>query len=118
MQITQQSAVEQPFVQPTGEMVYPLYYAPRHSIAHIVIPPGASSRNHYHPVAEETYYILNGCGRLVIDDQTTFVQPGDSILIEPNEQHQIFCEGDATLEFLAICAPPWEPTNSVYLDED
>ena len=38
------------------------------------------------------------------------------MLILPPELHQIFNDSDRDLEFIAVCAPAWEPTNSVYLD--
>ena len=74
------------------------------------------SRLHYHPVAEETYYILKGQAKMLIDDKTYIFNPGDAILIQQNEKHQIFCISDIDLEFLVVCAPAWEPNNSVYLD--
>lgn len=114
-----------PFVNTTGEMVYSLIgasefegNAKQHSLAYVVIPPGCSSRHHYHPQAEESYYILRGQARLVLNGKAYSLSQGDAVLIEPPEHHQIFAEGDDNLEFIVACAPPWEPTNSVYLDEE
>lgn len=88
-----------------------------HSFGYVVIPPNSSSRLHYHPNAEETYYIMKGKGRMTIDNAEYNVQPGDAILISPPEKHQIFCVGKDDLEFIVVCAPAWEASNSVYLDE-
>ncbi len=88
----------------------------KHSFGYVVIPPKGSSRLHYHPHAEETYFIMKGKGKMIIDEKEYNVKPGDAILISPLEKHQIFCANNEDLEFIVVCAPPWEPDNSVYLD--
>lgn len=104
-----------------GEVVYELLGhaaggTEKHSLAQVVIPPGKASLKHYHPVAEESYYILAGEGRLEIDDETRTVGPGDSIAIHPKQVHQLHNDGDDDLLLLAVCVPAWTPDNSVYLD--
>jgi len=123
MRITRKEHIEKPYVNTTGERVYEMLGAPEHiggakyhSFSHVVIPAGCHSRPHYHPVAEETYYILSGEGRMVVDDRVLTLVPGDALLINTLEKHQIFNDGDTDLEFIAVCAPAWTPDNSVYLD--
>ena len=125
MLITRKDRVEKPFETHTGERVYEMIGAPnhlggatKHSFGHVVIPPNRMSRPHYHPYAEETYYILKGKGMIVINDVKHDMLPGDAVFISPPEKHQIFTVGNEDLEFIVISAPPWEPTNSVYLDEN
>jgi len=122
--ITRKDKVAKPFENPTGELIYEMIGRPehlggatKHSFGHVVIPPKCSSRLHYHPVAEETYYILKGKARMRVGDEMYLLVPGDAVLIRPPERHQIFTEGDENLEFIVVCAPAWEPTNSVFLDE-
>lgn len=124
MKLTRKDKVEKPFVNLTGERVYEMLGAPEHiggakghSFSHVVIPAHCHSRPHYHPVAEETYYILSGEGRMIVDDMEMKLVPGDALLILPPEKHQIFNDGDCDLEFIAVCAPAWNKENSVYLDE-
>jgi mannose-6-phosphate isomerase-like protein (cupin superfamily) len=45
----------------------------RHSIAEVVIPPGKSSRRHYHPHAEKSYYVIQGSGVIEIDDASSTI---------------------------------------------
>lgn len=123
MRLIRKENIETPFESGTGERVYEMLGAPEHiggakhhSFSHVVIPAGCSSRPHYHPVVEETYYILSGEGRMRVDDRELKLLPGDALLILPPEVHQIFNDSDSDLEFIAVCAPAWEPTNSVYLD--
>ena len=123
MRLTRKEEINSPFVNTTGERVYEMLGAPEkiggakyHSFSHVVIPAGCTSRPHYHPVAEETYYILSGQGRMCVDGKEMTLRPGDALLIHTLEVHQIFNEGDSDLEFIAVCAPAWTPDNSVYLD--
>ncbi len=111
-----------PLVSDHGEIVYELLGkaaggADQHSLAHIELPPGKGSLKHYHPVAEESYYILTGQARMVIDGETYMLAEGQSVAVAPGMTHQIFNDGPAALHFLAVCAPAWTPDNSVYLDD-
>ena len=115
--------MQKPYTTHSGERVYEMIGLPaqlggtsKHSFGYVVIPPEGSSRLHYHPLAEETYYIMKGKGRMIIDNAEYNVKPGDAILISPPEKHQIFCVGKEDLEFIVVTAPPWEESNSIYLD--
>lgn len=100
--------------QPSDEQVTPLVAGPQHSLAYVIIPPQAASRKHYHPQAEESYYVVSGVGRMEIEGQTVMLGAGDSVLIEANEWHQIWCAGTENLVFVVTCVPPWEAGNAVY----
>lgn len=111
-----------PFASDHGEIVYELMGnaaggSCQHSLAHIEIPPGKSSLKHFHPVAEESYYILSGTAWITLDDKTYTLKPGQSIAIPPQSTHQIGNNGEEQLTFLAICAPGWTPDNSVFLED-
>jgi mannose-6-phosphate isomerase-like protein (cupin superfamily) len=119
MFIQSKDQILNPLTQPLGETVFELIgNSPRsgeaclHSLAHIIIPPGKSSARHYHQTSEETYYILSGHGRMVVDGKEFRLQPGQACLIVAPEVHQIFNDGEIDLEFLAICAPAWSPADS------
>ena len=112
-------AETQPLVSPTGETVCELVGlaaqhggATQHSLAHIVIAPGGASARHYHKASEETYYLLRGAASMKVDGRTFALHPGETCLIQPGETHQISNPGNADLEFLAVCAPSWAPSDS------
>lgn len=110
-----------PITAPTGEVIRELMGeaaggAVAHSLAHITLPPGAGSARHYHPTAEESYYILGGHARVTLDGQTARLEPGAAVAIPAGCIHQIVNDGPDPLIFLAVCAPPWTPDCSVYLD--
>ncbi len=124
MLIIRKDKIKKPFENPTGERIYELVGKPeklggavKHSVGYVVIPPKKSSLLHYHPEAEETYYIMKGKGRMLINGKEYFVIAGDAIFIHPNERHQTFSDGGETLEFIVICAPAWEPNNSIFPDD-
>lgn len=124
MFVMRKEMVESPKISSTGEEVYELIGpgellggATQHSLAYVVIPPGCSSRPHFHNNSEETYFILKGHGKLIISDHERIVKPGDAIFISPNNQHQIFTEGNEALEFIVVCAPAWNIDDNIFLDE-
>ncbi len=104
-----------------GEIVFELFgsaaeHSEAHSLAQIVIPPGKASRKHYHPDAEESYYILSGTAQMELDGKHATLNPGDSVVILPDQVHEISNTGTDDLVLLAICVPPWTPDNSVFVD--
>jgi quercetin dioxygenase-like cupin family protein len=56
------------------------------SLAEARLPAGASTQEHYHPKAEEIYYITHGTGRMRIEDELREVKPGDAIAIPPGKK--------------------------------
>ena len=106
----------EPFRAPLGELIYELVGntvalggAVKHSVAHVVVPSGKLSPRHYHRALEETYFLLQGKARMIIDGREFTLVPGEACLIMPGEVHQVFNEEEETLEFLVVCAPPWTP---------
>jgi len=113
-----------PITMPHGELIRELIgrtategSVPRHSVAHIVLPPGKSSLRHYHPEAEESYYILSGRARVLIGEEEVVVVAGTAVLIPAPQPHKITNIGSEDLAFLAICVPAWERDNSVFLED-
>lgn len=54
---------------------------------------------------KELAYIINGSGRVVIDEKIVDLKQGDLILIESGEK--FFWEGNMTM--FMPCAPAWHP---------
>jgi mannose-6-phosphate isomerase-like protein (cupin superfamily) len=119
MHVSSREEVQDVIHTPTGERIVELIGgleasggASQHSLAEVVVPPGKSSEPHFHQTAEETYYLLQGAARMVIDGEEFGLEAGQACLIEPGEVHQIFNEGEDDLVFLAVCAPPWTDEDS------
>ena len=83
------------------------------SLAEARLPVGASTQEHYHPKAEEIYYITHGTGRMRIEGELRDVKPGDAIAIPPGKKHKLWNTGKKTLRFLCCCAPAWEENDTV-----
>lgn len=87
------------------------------SLAEARLPVGAATAPHFHPRAEEIYYLLEGRGRMQIEGNVREVGPGDAIAIPPRARHQITNIGSETLKFLCCCAPAYEHDDTVMVDD-
>ena len=70
------------------------------------VEPGVTTRWHRLIDTCERYTIINGTGRMEIDDlPAEDVSPGDTVLIPPMCKQRISNTGLEDLVFLAICTP-------------
>jgi mannose-6-phosphate isomerase-like protein (cupin superfamily) len=83
------------------------------SLAEAQVPAGAATQRHYHKLAEEFYFILEGRGAMEIDGATRDVGPGDAILIPPGAWHTIAAH--VSLRFLCCCAPPYSHEDTYFV---
>jgi mannose-6-phosphate isomerase-like protein (cupin superfamily) len=83
------------------------------SLAEARLPAGGSTQEHYHPKAEEIYYITHGTGRIRIDGETRDVREGDAIAIPPGRKHKLWNTGKGTLRLLCCCAPSYEHADTI-----
>lgn len=86
------------------------------SLAEAKVAPGRSTIEHYHPNAEEIYYILQGQGAMKIKGETREVGPGDGIAIVPGKKHQIWNTGTSDLIFLCCCSPAYTHEDTVLIE--
>ncbi|MEM9244180.1 MAG: cupin domain-containing protein [Cyanobacteria bacterium P01_F01_bin.153] len=86
----------------------------RYSLAHAIIPAGATSTPHS-LTTSEVYYILSGTAQMNIDDEVQTIGPGDAVYIPPNAKQYVINDGAAPLVFLCIVDPAWrEEDETVY----
>jgi len=83
------------------------------SLAEARIQVGGCTAEHYHPVAEEIYYITHGTARIHIGDEEREVGVGDTIAIPPGTRHKLWNIGDDTLRLLCCCAPAYEHEDTI-----
>ena len=70
------------------------------------------SVKHYHKECTEVYYILEGKGKMELNDDTIAVEPGMVIYIEPNTKHRLWSlEGVRTI---VLGIPAWNPEDEYY----
>ncbi len=82
------------------------------SLAEASLPEGASTTRHYHKLAEEIYFLLEGEGVMEVDGVERAVAPGDAILIPPGAWHTI--RATRNLRFLCCCAPPYSHEDTFF----
>lgn len=78
----------------------------RFSLAHAELPAGKASLPHRLKSAE-TYYILEGRGRVWLDGIDSEVAAGFVVFIPPGTEQWIQNTGDSILRFLCMVDPPW-----------
>jgi mannose-6-phosphate isomerase-like protein (cupin superfamily) len=83
------------------------------SLAEARLSVGASTQEHFHPRAEEIYYITHGAGKIQIEGETCEVRAGDAIAIPPGQKHKLWNTGNETLRLLCCCAPAYENNDTV-----
>ena len=83
------------------------------SLAEARLPVGGATQEHFHPRAEEIYYIIHGSGRVCIEGETREVRAGDAIAIPPCLRHKLWNTGPETLRLLCCCAPGYEHDDTV-----
>jgi mannose-6-phosphate isomerase-like protein (cupin superfamily) len=83
------------------------------SLAEARLAVGASTQEHFHPRAEEIYYITHGIGQMRIEGELRDVKPGDAIAIPPGMKHKLWNIGTETLRLLCCCAPAYEHSDTV-----
>jgi len=86
------------------------------SFAEARVPVGGATVEHYHPKAEEIYYITHGVGRMKIGQAERDVCPGDAIAIPPGQAHKLWNTGGEPLRLLCCCAPAYEHEDTIIVE--
>jgi quercetin dioxygenase-like cupin family protein len=82
------------------------------------LAPGQASTKHRHIQTEELYVLLEGSGRVrVDDDEPLTLAPLDSLLVEPGSTRQLFNDTEADQLWLVAGAPP-EAANTLEMSEE
>lgn len=83
------------------------------SLAEATLWPGQSTTEHYHPRAEEIYFIQSGEAEMRIEGEARRVGAGDAIAIPPGQRHKISNVGTEELRLLCCCAPAYSHEDTV-----
>jgi quercetin dioxygenase-like cupin family protein len=78
--------------------------------------PGQASTKHRHEREEELYVLLEGRGRIRVDDEVLELAPLDALLVEPDSVRQVFNDTDAEALWLVVSAPPG-PASTLEMSE-
>jgi quercetin dioxygenase-like cupin family protein len=82
------------------------------------LEPGQASTKHRHREEEELYVLLEGSGRVRIDDaEPLTLAPLDALLVDPGSVRQLFNDTEAEQLWLVVGAPP-ELANTLEMGEE
>jgi quercetin dioxygenase-like cupin family protein len=75
--------------------------APNFEMRYFELQKGGKSSLDEHPHEHEVF-ILKGKGKMLIGDKEYSLRPNDAVLVEPNEKHRFFQEGDEPFGFICV----------------
>ncbi len=80
--------------------------------------PGQASTWHRHFDQQELYVVIEGTGRMRVDDQRLTLEPHSAVLVEPEHLRQLFNDTDEDALWLVVGAPAEPITSSLDMDEE
>lgn len=79
--------------------------------------PGQTSTRHRHRAEHELYVVLEGTGRMRVDDELITLEPLSAVLVEPEHTRQLFNDTETDALWLVVGAPP-ESANTLEMTEE
>ncbi|MGQ9628396.1 MAG: cupin domain-containing protein [Anaerolineae bacterium] len=71
----------------------------------ILLLPGERLGGHYHNEVEETFFFLEGEGKVYVEGKEYPARAGDAFRMEPPEKHDILNDGKDPLKMVFIKSP-------------
>jgi mannose-6-phosphate isomerase-like protein (cupin superfamily) len=87
-----------------------------YSLAYALLKPGTDSLPHVLKESSELYYILQGEGRMHIENESADVRAGQAVYIPPGSRQFLQNSGFEDLRFLCIVSPVWKKENEDVLE--
>ncbi len=81
------------------------------------LAPGQASTKHRHMTQTELYVVLEGTGRIRIDDEVFTLEPLSSALVEPDLLRQVFNDTESDALWLVV-GTPVELANTLAMTPD
>ena len=66
------------------------------------LPAGRSFQLHYHEDMQEVFVIVAGQAQMSVGDETMALGPGDAIIVDPREAHQMEAEPTEDVDYLVF----------------
>jgi uncharacterized cupin superfamily protein len=82
-----------------------------------LLEPGQASTKHRHRTQDELYVVIEGSGRMRIDDEVVTLPPLSSVLVEAEHVRHVFNDTDREVLWLVVGAPP-EPANTLEMSAE
>ena len=81
------------------------------------LEPGQTITRHRHYVTAELYVVLEGTGRIRVEEDLLTLEPLSAVLVDAQTARQPFNDTDAEQLWLIVGAPP-EPANTLEMSEE
>ena len=81
-------------------------------VANLHVTEITNSRKHFHQKATEYYYILEGAGKMELNDDVIDLEPGLAVIIEPGTAHRAY----GKLKTLIVVIPAAEHGDEYFCD--
>ena len=78
--------------------------------------PGQASTKHRHLAQHELYVVLDGTGRIRVDEDLLTLEPLSALSVEPEHLRQVFNDTDADALWLVVGVPP-EAANTLEMTD-
>lgn len=80
--------------------------------------PGQASTKHRHDEQEELYVLLEGTGRVRVDDEVLTLEPLDCLLVPHDTVRQLFNDTDTDQLWLVVAAPRIALSSTLEMDDE
>ncbi len=84
-----------------------------YSIAYAILKPGTASLPHALKESSEVYFILEGEGIVHVAGESSWVGPGQAILIPPGSEQYAEATGTEDFKFLCLVYPFWREDDEI-----
>jgi quercetin dioxygenase-like cupin family protein len=82
------------------------------------LAPGQASTWHRHFEMHELYVLVDGQGRVRVDDEVLTLRPLDSLLVEPEHMRQLFNDTESDALWLVVGAPREAISSTLEMSEE
>jgi mannose-6-phosphate isomerase-like protein (cupin superfamily) len=80
--------------------------------------PGQASTKHRHLEMHELYVVVEGTGRMRVDDEVLTLEPLSAVLVEPEHVRQLFNDTEADALWLVAGAPREAVSSTLEMTEE
>jgi quercetin dioxygenase-like cupin family protein len=80
--------------------------------------PGQASTKHRHFDQHELYVLLEGTGRIRVDEEVFTLEPHSAVFVEPEHVRQLFNDTDADVLWLIVGAPRESVSSTLEMSDE
>jgi len=80
--------------------------------------PGQASTWHRHFSQQELYVVIEGSGRIRVDEETFTLESHSAVLVDPEHMRQLFNDTDEDALWLVVGAPREDVTSTLEMSEE